>query len=239
MPSHKITITKSVSKPVTKSKMLSFLIPVLGILITVLLVYMVWDLATRPNSSTTEEGFIAKSKSVNKSGNSLGKLKSLRKMKKGQNSKKRSPSQSKLSEMKNGKYNPNDDLKDYGMDGDPSKKDDIDDTILQNDSKLEKHLAKMGSEFGKDALDKLMANRASGKRDNFKNVINEVDNINPGAFDLTSIGGTIRRYNENFNNRLNYAKAKNEGDNLEATMAQGKVIFDEFKKIFLFTDMFS
>lgn len=242
MPSHKITITKSITKSVIKSNMISYLIPLLGILITILLVYMVWDLATRPILSTSEEGFTTNSKVDNKSGKRLGKLKSnVHKMENDQNEKKRSPNQSKLSAMKNGKYNPNDDLKDYGMDGNPSQINDKgdDDSVLPTDSKLEKTLAKMGSKFGKDALEQLMEKRAGGKRDNFKNVINEVDNINPGAFDLTSIGGTIRRYNENFNNRLNYAKAKNEGDNLEGTMAQGKVIFDEFKKIFLFTDMFS
>ena len=153
-----------------------------------------------------------------------------------------SPNQSKLSELKNGKYNPNDDLKNYGMDGGKNSKSTTkeEDTDMEEpdeeDTELDKKMDKLGANLGKSALNSLVK---KGKRDNFKNVINEVDNINPGAFDLTSIGGTIRRYNENFNNRLNHAKAKNKGDNLEATMAQGSVIFDEFKKIFLFSEMFA
>ena len=237
----------------TQSGLIAYFIPVLGILIAALLVYMVWDIATRPILLTnTEEGFTnsnkPSNKPSNKQSNNRGKLsKSMSANKNSQNSKSktRSPGQSKLSAMKKGKYNPNDDLKNYGMDADPNTngKDADEDEAANNgltyDSKLEKQMSKIGSKLGTDALNQMMDKRANGKRDNFKNVINEVDSINPGAFDLTSIGGTIRRYNENFNNRLNYAKAKNEGDNLEATMAQGKVIFDEFKKIFLFTDMFS
>jgi hypothetical protein len=232
----------------TQSGVITFFIPVLGILIAALLVYMVWDIATRPIQSTaTEEGFTNSNKQSNKQSNNLGKLsKSMRANKNSQNSKSKnwSPGQSKLSAMKKRKYNFNDDFKNYGMDADPNtngKEADEDEAAnngLTYDSKLEKQMSKLGSDLGTDALNQMMSKRANGKRDNFKNVINEVDSINPGAFDLTSIGGTIRRYNENFNNRLNYAKAKNEGDNLEATMAQGKVIFDEFKKIFLFTDMF-
>jgi hypothetical protein len=196
------------------------LVPMLGIAIAVLLVYMVWDLAKRP----TEEGFAGSSK--------LEKLKS-RKLKSnnnGKTSKKPNPKQSKLSTMKHGRYDANEELKNYGMDGD--------DTETKTDN-MDTDISNLGTEIGEKTLNELAKKKSKGKRDNFKNVINEIDNINPGAFDLTSIGGTIRRYNENFNNRLNYAKAKNEGDNLEATMAQGRIIFDEFKKIFLFTDMFA
>jgi hypothetical protein len=193
---------------------------VLGILcfmIALLLIYMIWDICNR----SINEGFNTRQSKTAKSSNKTSTTKSGNKSNK-------LVGQSKLSMMKNGKYNPNDDLKNYGMDGRGDE-----------ETELDKRIDEMGTKMGEDLLVKLGNKRSKGKRDNFKNVINEVDNINPGAFDLTSIGGTIRRYNENFNNRLNYAKSKNEGDNLEATMAQGKVIFDEFKKIFLFTDMFS
>lgn len=195
------------------------LVPVLGILIVLLLVYMVWDLAKRP----IEEGFAGQSK--------LAKLKS-GKVKSGNSkpgTKSPSPNQSKLSIMKNGRYNPNEDLKNYGIDGDNT----------QSENSLDDAIDNLGTKLGEKTLNELAKKKSKGKRDNFKNVLNEIDNINPGAFDFTSIGGTIRRYNENFNNRLNYAKSKNEGDNLEATMEQGRIIFDEFKKIFLFTDMFA
>lgn len=229
----------------TKSKLNQVLMPILGVVIAILLVYMVWDIAARP--VTSNEGFTSSNK------NRLSELKS--KTDKNIKHKEKyadavstnrkqnpSPNQSKLSELKNGKYNPNDDLKNYGMDGgknlkSPTKEEytDVEDPD-EEDTELDKKMDKLGEKLGKSALNSLVK---KGKRDNFKNVINEVDNINPGAFDLTSIGGTIRRYNENFNNRLNHAKAKNKGDNLEATMAQGSVIFDEFKKIFLFSEMFA
>jgi hypothetical protein len=220
-----------------KSPLVQILIPLLGITIVALLVYMVWDLASKPISSN--EGFTASQGSgsnnkLSKLGNN--KLKGVNSTK----SKNPSPNQSKLSELKNGKYKPNDDLKNYGMDaGKNSKSNSEEDDVEEPDAEdtmLDKKLDKLGAKLGESALNSLVK---KGKRDNFKNVINEVDNINPGAFDLTSIGGTIRRYNENFNNRLNHAKAKNKGDNLEATMAQGNVIFDEFKKIFLFSEMFA
>jgi uncharacterized phage infection (PIP) family protein YhgE len=182
---------------------------------------MVWDLAKRP----TEEGFAGSSR--------LAKLKSGKLKTRGV--KTPSPNQSKLSAMKRGQYDANEDLKHYGMNGD--KTNDTQSEIANND--LDADISNIGTEIGEKTLNELAQKKSKGKRDNFKNVINEIDHINPGAFDLTSIGGTIRRYNENFNNRLNYAKSKNEGDNLEATMAQGRIIFDEFKKIFLFTDMFA
>ena len=199
------------------------LVPVLGIVIVLLLVYMVWDLAKRP----TEEGFAGSSK--------LGKLKSGKMKSTNLGKKQPSPNQSKLSAMKHGEYDANEELKNYGMDGD--KTDDA--QTDQETNNLDAAISSLGTELGEKTLNELAKKKSKGKRDNFKNVINEIDSINPGAFDLTSIGGTIRRYNENFNNRLNYAKSKNEGDNLEATMAQGRIIFDEFKKIFLFTDMFA
>jgi len=194
------------------------IVPVLGIFIVLLLVYMVWDLAKQP----IEEGFAGSSK--------LAKLKTGKLKPSG--AKTPSPNLSKLSEMKHGKYNANEELKNYGMDGDKTDN-------SQSETDLDDAISNLGTQLGNKMLNELAQKKSKGKRDNFKNVINEIDNINPGAFDFTSIGGTIRRYNENFNNRLNYAKSKNENDNLEATMEQGRIIFDEFKKIFLFTDMFA
>lgn len=227
MPVRNITHRKSI-KPISKPNDVlgtinKLLLPLLSVVIVLLLVYMVCDLAV---VQKTEEGFATEK--IDK----LAKLKSRASNKKGKSP---SPNQSKLSAMKNGKYNPNQDLKSYGMDTNNSADEDTDTT----ETELDTEIANLGTELGEKTLNKLAAKKSKGKRDNFKNVINEIDNINPGAFDFTSIGGTIRRYNENFNNRLNYAKSKNKDDNLEATMAQGHIIFDEFKKIFLFTDMFS
>lgn len=212
---------------ITKDTGAQLLIPALGVLLTGLLVYMVWIIA----QDNTQEGFT----------NRKSKLKGKKKVSKFQNinsksSKKKSkpnPSDSKLKILKNGKYNPNEELINYGMDGDD--KDITTDDDEEEDTPTDKYIDKLGKDAGKSTLKKLVK---KGKRDNFKNVINEVDNINPAAFKFNNIGSTISRYNENFNNRLNEAKAKNKGDNLEATLAQGSVIFDEFKKIFLFTDMF-
>jgi hypothetical protein len=199
------------------------LLPILAAAIVLLLVYMVWDLATHRQ---TEEGFATRKS---------GKLAKLKARDKHKNAKSPSPGQSKLSSLKKGKYDANQDLKSYGMDGGQDSEPDTNNSAKDLDTEI----ASLGAEIGEKTLNHLASEKSKGKRDNFKNVINEIDNINPGAFDFTSIGGTIRRYNENFNNRLNYAKSKNEGDNLETTMAQGRIIFDEFKKIFLFTDMFS
>jgi len=212
-------MVKSINKGITNSVGISAaLIPLLGFCLVILLTYMVWDIARYklPNEGFTSQPNNAKSS--NNAKTTARKTKNTTRI----------STKSKLYKMKNGSYSANKDIKNYGMDGTGN-----DTTDDEKETELDKTFEKKGTNMGKSTLKKLAKNR-----DNFKNVINEVDNINPGAFNLNSIGGTIRRYNENFNNRLNYAKSKNKDDNLEATMAQGKVIFDEFKKIFLFTEMF-
>lgn len=77
-----------------------------------------------------------------------------------------------------------------------------------------------------------------GGVDNFQDVLDEIDQIDPSAFSAKSMSSTISRYNDNLNNRLNWAKKKHGNNRLDRTMAQGNVLWDEFKKIFMFTDVF-
>jgi hypothetical protein len=77
-----------------------------------------------------------------------------------------------------------------------------------------------------------------GGVDNFQDVLDEIDQIDPSAFSARSMSNTISRYNDNLNNRLNWAKKKHGDNRLDRTMAQGNVLWDEFKKIFMFTDVF-
>ncbi len=77
-----------------------------------------------------------------------------------------------------------------------------------------------------------------GGVDNFQDVLDEIDQIDPSAFSAKSMSSTISRYNDNLNNRLNWAKKKHGDNRLDRTMAQGSVLWDEFKKIFMFTEVF-
>jgi hypothetical protein len=77
-----------------------------------------------------------------------------------------------------------------------------------------------------------------GGVDNFQDVLDEIDQIDPSAFSARSMSSTISRYNDNLNNRLNWAKKKHGDNRLDRTMAQGSVLWDEFKKIFMFTEVF-
>lgn len=77
-----------------------------------------------------------------------------------------------------------------------------------------------------------------GGVDNFQDVLDEIDQIDPSAFSARSMSSTISRYNDNLNNRLNWAKKKHGDNRLDRSMAQGSVLWDEFKKIFMFTEVF-
>jgi hypothetical protein len=79
---------------------------------------------------------------------------------------------------------------------------------------------------------------SSGDQDNFQDVLDEIDMIDPTAFTFRSMGNTINRYNDNLNRRLNRANKKHNDNRLDRTMAQGSILWDEFKKMFLFTNMF-
>ena len=134
---------------------------------------------------------------------------------------------SKLNKQKRGKkYDANYDIKMYGLDGNTSR---------SGFSDIEKRQKGNGN---KSKLSKLSKFSKKGKRDEFKDVIAEIDQINPGAFSFKSIGNTMKRYNNNLDSRLRYAKDSNNHSKLDGTMAQGSVLFDEFKKLFAFSDMF-
>lgn len=194
---------------------LNLLLPILGIMLGIFLLFMVWDMARRLDS-TTREGFASK----------LGRN---RNSKSSNNSKKqpKTLNSSKLDKLKNGDYDANAELRDYGMDGTGEDED-----TEEDDEKYDE----LGTKMGENALKRIIAKR--GKVDTFKDVVGNIDRIRPGAFNFRSIGNTIKRYNENFNNQLNHAREKNKNNNFEATMAQGSVLFKEFKKLFAFSEMF-
>lgn len=81
-------------------------------------------------------------------------------------------------------------------------------------------------------------NSVEGSSDNFQNVMDEIDKIDPTAFSINSIGSTISRYNDNLDNRIKYAKKKNKQSKFDSNMAQLDVLWDEGKKLFLFKNIF-
>lgn len=90
-----------------------------------------------------------------------------------------------------------------------------------------------GSNNQKSKLKKL-AKR--GQVDEFQDVLNEVDSMDVSSISVKGISDTIRRYNDNIENRLKYARAKNNSSDMEAAMSQFDVLKDEFVKIFAFSD---
>ena len=81
-------------------------------------------------------------------------------------------------------------------------------------------------------------NSEKGSSDNFQNVMDEIDQIDPSAFSFNSIGSTISRYNDNLENRIKYAKKKNAQSKFDSNMAQLDILWDEGKKLFLFKNIF-
>ena len=75
-----------------------------------------------------------------------------------------------------------------------------------------------------------------GQVDEFQDVLNEVDSMDVSSISVKGISDTIRRYNDNIENRLKYAKKKNNSSDMEAAMSQFDVLKDEFVKIFAFSD---
>lgn len=75
-----------------------------------------------------------------------------------------------------------------------------------------------------------------GQVDEFQDVLNEVDSMDVSSISIKGISDTIRRYNDNIENRLKYARAKNNSSDMEAAMSQFDVLKDEFVKIFAFSD---
>lgn len=75
-----------------------------------------------------------------------------------------------------------------------------------------------------------------GQVDEFKDVLNEVDSMDVSSISIKGISDTIKRYNNNIENRLKYAKQKNNSNDLESAMSQFDVLKDEFVKIFAFSD---
>lgn len=100
-----------------------------------------------------------------------------------------------------------------------------------------KHSQKM--EMSKKLLKRFRdKNSEEGSSDNFQNVMDEIDQIDPTAFSFNSIGSTITRYNDNLENRIKYAKKKNKHSKFDSNMAQLDILWDEGKKLFLFKNIF-
>lgn len=85
---------------------------------------------------------------------------------------------------------------------------------------------------------KLRALAKKGQVDEFQNVLDEVDSMDVSTISIKGISDTIKRYNNNVENRLKYAKQKNNSNDLESAMAQYNVLKDEFVKIFSFSEFF-
>jgi hypothetical protein len=83
------------------------------------------------------------------------------------------------------------------------------------------------------ALNKLIT---KGVKDEFADVSGEIDMIDLESISIHGLTDTIKRYNENFNNRLEYARKKNNTNDMEMAMAQWDILSDEFKKLFMFSD---
>ena len=99
-----------------------------------------------------------------------------------------------------------------------------------------KHNEKM--EMSKKLLKRFRdKNSEAGSTDNFQNVMDEIDQIDPTAFSFNSIGSTISRYNDNLENRIKYAKKKNKHSKFDSNMAQLDILWDEGKKLFLFKNI--
>lgn len=116
-------------------------------------------------------------------------------------------------------------LKNFGFKKDAAEK--FTDTKSSNSNKKTADLITRVSKANKE-----------GGVDNFQDILDEIDQIDPTAFTAKSMSSTLTRYNDNLNNRLNWAKKKHPDNRLDRTMAQGSVLFDEFKKIFMFTEVF-
>ena len=80
-------------------------------------------------------------------------------------------------------------------------------------------------------------NAEPGSKDNFQNVMDEIDKIDANAFTFNSMGNTISRYSDNLENRIKYAKKQNSHSRLDSSMAQLGVLWDEGKKLFLFRNV--
>ena len=82
------------------------------------------------------------------------------------------------------------------------------------------------------------SNSNNNDTDNFQNIMDEIDNVDLDAFSFNSIGNTLGRYSDNIKNRLKTAADSNPYSPLDKTMAQGSVLYDEFKKLFVIKNVF-
>lgn len=128
-------------------------------------------------------------------------------------------------------------IKQFGKVKPEKRKEKLTDITTPNNNKSSNNkssdLSKL-NEKGKYA--KLAGLVKPGKVDHFNDVMDEVDNIDLESISISGFTDTIKKYNTNFNNRLEYARKKNNNNDLESAMAQWDVLKDEFRKLFLFSD---
>jgi len=72
----------------------------------------------------------------------------------------------------------------------------------------------------------------NGNNDRFQNALDEAESIDVNSIGLNGIKNTIKRYNENFRDKLE--SVKDENSSLVSTIEQGKVFVNEFKNLFDF-----
>lgn len=106
----------------------------------------------------------------------------------------------------------------------------------KNNSHTSSPRNKDGNKYKDKRKSKLNKLAKRGHVDEFQDVLNEVDTMDVSSISIKGISDTIRRYNNNIENRLKYAKEKNNSSDMEATMSQFDVLKDEFVKIFAFSD---
>jgi len=109
-------------------------------------------------------------------------------------------------------------------------------STTKNNSKNDKRNNKSNNKSNNKQNSKLNKLAKRGQVDEFQDVLNEVDSMDVSSISVKGISDTIRRYNDNIENRLKYAKAKNNSSDMESAMSQFDVLKDEFVKIFAFSD---
>jgi uncharacterized protein YggL (DUF469 family) len=119
----------------------------------------------------------------------------------------------------------------------PSKET-MSDTPLRKLKKQSNNNNKSDNSNNNKKSNKLRSLAKKGQVDEFQNVLDEVDSMDVSSISIKGISDTIKRYNNNVENRLKYAKQKNNSNDLESAMAQYNVLKDEFVKIFSFADYF-
>ena len=96
---------------------------------------------------------------------------------------------------------------------------------------------KKGKEKFTSKLYQLNNSKEKGKHDNFQNVLDEIDMMDTNAFSFNSMNNTVKRYAQNIDDRIKYAKNKNKDSKINSAWAQLGVLFSEGGKLFSWTSL--